>query len=711
MTFVLQNLGRGQPMLQLKSSARRAALMSCTFLMCAIPMASLAQATPPTNVAGTVLPELTDGKRIFLPAYFTADSPQTAQDMVDRIPGFDIDDGDSVRGFGGAAGNVLIDGARPTSKSEGLGSILSRIPAANVERIELLEGAAAGALAPGKTLVVNVIRKANSKSGGTWEAKVDGVSSGFILPSLEASYTARLGRWNITAGLETEYDDVENFIGYEGFQTPQGIFTERGPNDDRRRARYGKVSLGADATLGAYKLKVNGNWFQGAFRRNWVHVATRTGASSPYRIDQGRETNDEINWEIGGDVERALWGWTGKVALLWKKGDQDNGSFAGFNEIGAPQNFGRFLSSSLTEEQVGRATFKRKFGAHQIEFGGETAFNSLDFDGAYAEGDGTIYVIQPGDISATQVQETRQEAFVSDSWTISPKLTLEATMTGEWSTISQSGDAAKERSFFYPKPRLKLDWKPVTGWTYRVEVEREVGQLDFGAFADSASVGDGSQNSGNLELRPEQGWLYSASIERRWGKRGVLNARLLYAQTEDKLTLVPLANGGVALGNVDEAKRYGYNVSWTLPLDFILSGLEVEGNYRWRDSEFNDPLTGRPSPYSGDTGRQFNGNIRYDMPARKLRVGAWMYRGNHRYDFRPDQRYEWPSVTFLGAWVETKAIKGLTIELGVEDLFGSTFSRTRTDFSPDRRTGSVSRIQYRERSKDGTWYLFAKGKF
>jgi hypothetical protein len=698
-------------MLQVSYRALRIALIP--FALCAVtlPQIASAQSASGQTATATTLPELVEGKRIFTPTYFTADNPQTAADMVGRVPGFGIEDGDQVRGFGGAAGNVLIDGARPTSKSENLQSILSRIPASNVERIELLEGAAAGALAPGKTLVVNVVRKSDSKSGGSWAFQADGVSSGRILPSLEASYTARFGRLSVTAGVEAEYDDAENFIGYEGFRDINGVFTEQGPNDDRRRRRYGKATLEADGTFGAYKISANGTWFRGAFRRNWVHVATLTGATLPYRVDEGRETNDETNWEIGGDIERDILGWTSKLALLAKNGDQAGSSLAGFNNIGTIKSFGRFASTDLSNERVVRTTFKRKLGAHQIEFGGEYAFNSLDFAGAYAESTGGIFIVQQGDISTTQVEEARKEAFISDSWTISPKLTLETTLTGEWSTISQSGDAAKERSFFYPKPRLKAVWKPSDGWTYRGEIEREVGQLDFGAFADSASVGDGNQNSGNPELRPEQAWNYVIGVERRWGKRGVLNASMRYEQIEDKLELVPVGTSGVGLGNIPEATRWGYNLSWTLPLDALLEGLEVDGYYRWRDAELLDALTNSVRPFSGGNGNQFQAGVRYDMPARKLRVGAWIWRGNHNRDYRPNQRFEWSTIQEWGAWIETKAIKGLTIEFGVETPEGNTFNRVRTDFSPDRRSGNVSRIQYRERSVDGTWYLSVKGKF
>jgi hypothetical protein len=65
--------------------------------------------------------------------------------MISRCPAFRFDGGDSdVRGFSGATGNVLIDGKRPTSKSESLEAILRRIPARSVVRIELIRAGAPG---------------------------------------------------------------------------------------------------------------------------------------------------------------------------------------------------------------------------------------------------------------------------------------------------------------------------------------------------------------------------------------------------------------------------------------------------------------------------------------------------------------------------------------------------------------------------------------
>ena len=97
---------------------------------------ALAQTAPDTTAQSGVL--------VYQADFFANARPNTAYDMIGRLPGFTFDNGNSARGFAGTAGNVLIDGQRPTSKTDDLQSILQRIPASDVERIELIRGGARG---------------------------------------------------------------------------------------------------------------------------------------------------------------------------------------------------------------------------------------------------------------------------------------------------------------------------------------------------------------------------------------------------------------------------------------------------------------------------------------------------------------------------------------------------------------------------------------
>ncbi len=72
------------------------------------------------------------------PDFFSSANPATAMDMINRLPGFAFDGGDGSRGFSGNAGNLQINGRRPSSKNEGLSTVLSRIVAADVERIDVM---------------------------------------------------------------------------------------------------------------------------------------------------------------------------------------------------------------------------------------------------------------------------------------------------------------------------------------------------------------------------------------------------------------------------------------------------------------------------------------------------------------------------------------------------------------------------------------------
>ena len=104
-------------------------------------------------------------------AFFTQYAPRTAYDIVQRIPGFTLDLGNSsaasgvdVRGFAGTAGNIVLNGARPSTKSETLDVLLARIPASRVVRVEVGPGDLYGADYSSKTQVANLVL---SEGGGT----------------------------------------------------------------------------------------------------------------------------------------------------------------------------------------------------------------------------------------------------------------------------------------------------------------------------------------------------------------------------------------------------------------------------------------------------------------------------------------------------------------------------------------------------------------
>ena len=89
--------------------------------------------------------------------YFDRYQPRTALDMVNQVPGFVVDNGDNTRGFGAAAGNVLINGRRPSAKQNSPSNFLARIDTSQVKQIELIRSQLPGIDMLGHSALVNIV--------------------------------------------------------------------------------------------------------------------------------------------------------------------------------------------------------------------------------------------------------------------------------------------------------------------------------------------------------------------------------------------------------------------------------------------------------------------------------------------------------------------------------------------------------------------------
>ena len=177
------------------------------------PSAALAQAA-----AAAVDPNIT----AYPATFFTEFRPVTALDMVGRIPGFQFDGGTSGRGFAGTVGNILIDGERPPVRSDSLSSILSRIPAAQVVRIDIVRAGAGGIDMQGKAVVANVIRRPDAGVSGSVSATLQDDTRGRFQPNL-----------NLQARRQWDGRSLEGSLSaYQGSGDDRGLRERRSPGGD-----------------------------------------------------------------------------------------------------------------------------------------------------------------------------------------------------------------------------------------------------------------------------------------------------------------------------------------------------------------------------------------------------------------------------------------------------------------------------------------------
>jgi hypothetical protein len=162
--------------------------------------------------------------------FFNTFNPVTAEDMVRRVPGFTLDNGEDRRGFGGAAGNVLINGERPSSKTP-LADQLARISARDVLRIDIYSGSSDRGDASGQTLIADVrLRPRDASATNTYVVQASQLDpSGSINPLIVLSSGFKAGDVNFNVALQAQ-PSRRGRIEYEKHvNSPAGALISQGP--------------------------------------------------------------------------------------------------------------------------------------------------------------------------------------------------------------------------------------------------------------------------------------------------------------------------------------------------------------------------------------------------------------------------------------------------------------------------------------------------
>lgn len=657
-------------------------LLLATTTVLAVPMsasAQVAEAMQPAPAADPTGP----GVLIFTPDFFVSSRPNTALDMVGRLPGFGLDSGDNdTRGFAGAAGNVLIDGDRPATKSEGLDAVLRRISADSVERIELIRGGAPGIDMQGRAVIANVVLRRTVQIERVIEVNSYVYPDGYLGPLLKGSWSRREGDDQLEASFSATSDrTAQTGTGYRRRYDAAGNPTQEADLDlwDRYRNVSGTVAWQGRVGGGKLRINVLGGRFDTA---NSIDTRIVSGVGSD-ELSTGDFSS--AKGEVGANWSRAL-GQRSEIELIGLQTYATEDSASGSRNAGGRSDFG---SESTAGESIGRAVLRfRPNDRWAWEGGGEAAYNFLDSATSFAQ-DG---VPVPLPSASVKVEELRGEAFGQATWRPRAGLTVEAALRVEVSDIRQSGDSDLSRTFVYPKPRLQLTWTPIADHQLRLRVEREVGQLDFGDFVASADVDLNQVEGGNPELEPEKSWIVEGVYERRFWGEGVLTLTASHREWEDIVDVIPLFGGFEAVGNIGTGTSDFQQVQLALPLDrFGLPHARFNGRASWQQSSVIDPLTGEARRFSGQLA---NGcGVSFDQD---LRDGRWSYGGHHgcntddsiQYRIREVRRVETdPDLTFFVQW---KPRPELTLRFDAGNASDLERRRTRFVYSGPRDSSPLA---------------------
>ena len=617
--------------------------------------------------------------------FFAAYRPQTALDMVAHTPGFSLQDGNDRRGFAGALGNVLIDGQRPIVKDQSLEDMLKAIPAAQVLKIEVLNGDAVAGDPSGDSVLLNIVRVRSAGSGYA-ALGAETANRGRPAPNGLLSWTGRTGVTDYSLGLESYsllrgqpatyriVDAAGDLTGTSREQSPRRYY-EFKLNGQMSRPLYGgRLSLTMQALYSRYHEDTLRDDFtpSGAFAG---------GQATPYT-----ETN--ANYAFSGDYRRALGPWQLDLTALASGKHFFNNVFARpLDATDAVTSTTQQTEDRHSSETLARAVVSRTFGQGRLEIGGEAARNTMNaaLVLTYAA-DGTIFPIDVPD-SNSHIVEDRTEVHVGYVRDLMPDLGLDLRLAREQSDLRFRGDTNQSLTYAFVKPSLTLTRRYGDGDQVVLHVYRDADQIDFDNFLSAESLKDSVLNGGNPNLKPQTSWRTELSGDWHFGRRAAVSLKLYHYALSDTADLVPIRKGGVsyaAPGNIGAGRIDGLTAAMALPLDQMMKGATLTLNLMGQTSAVTDPITGRRRPLSNLQTWTASAAFRQDLTALDLAWGIDYSGGSVTRQYLLSEADETPPTTgpSLDAYVERNRLGPFTLRLMLTD--GLTMVGRRAFYLPDR---------------------------
>jgi hypothetical protein len=650
--------------------------------------------------------------RTYTPADFVQFAPRTALDMLNRVPGFSIKQEDQARGLGEATGNVVINGQRLSGKDNDVVTELSRIPAANVVRIEIVDAATLNI--PGLSgQVANVIIKSTGISG-QWEYR----------PEFRSYYTDPLfTRFNVSVSGQqgpVQYrlglDNPGNRSGAGGptwiFDPTRSLMETR---DEQWRGNYDQPRFSGRFVLDRGTSKGNLNLSYGHIVFDYLENDDRTTVAGEARHRLVTENQHGNNYEVGGDYEFDLE--RGRLKLIGLgRGNKYPDSVTVVTDFAdqSPSTGNRFDQVGTERELIGRSEYRWKANGGEWQISAEGAFNSLDNTSRLFElqPDGSFDEL-PFSGGTAKVKEDRYQMIGSYGRQVTKSLTMKLSAGEEYSQLSQVGGGGTTRQFYRPKGELSAAWKVSPKTDVNVKLARRVGQLNFFDFLASVNLQDENKRAGNPDLVPEQTWELTVEGVRNLGKLGSTTLKLYGRKIDDIIDYIPIGDTGESPGNIDHATVYGLESHSTLNLDGLgWRGARVDLGGWYQQSSVRDPLTGEERPISNSLLRAASLGLRHDIPKTDW---AWGASASYELDAMNYRLTEvgrfWEGPTWGSLYIENKNVHGLTVRAGMYNLFLADSMWDRTVYNGRRNDSTIAFVEHLHRQIGPIWSFQVRGKF
>lgn len=551
------------------------------------------------------------GVQTFNAEFFAQYNSENAWDMVGHVPGFNADLGQDARGYAASAGNILVDSQRPASK-EGIDNLLIRIPASQVERIELITGGAPGIDMQGRSQVVNVVRKVDQK-GNLLAQYVVKLDPGHNHHWLMLDYSRKSNGKSIGVTAESyTWTNQDVFNMHRRSWTPDRardsvpdetyLLQDHKGTGLRAKVEHSRPLVGGVLALRLFWDDTVGNqdvFFDGVTDSTdvWRRQVTDMEGGAQYT----RPLTDALGLELNF-IQRQ-----NRVAFK--------------DRYITPTGQTDFSSRMANGERIvtGRLTWT-KSDSFSMQFGGENVFNT-------SKSQSQVIINNANPAPAPRhvdVEEQRNEYSVIANWKPIAQLSAEAGLRVETSKISVL-QTNKSREFVYPKPSLQFVWSPSQNLKLTWRAEKSIGQLSFFSFADSVSYESQVINAGNPDLVPQKTFSNSLNADYSFWGAGIVSLNLKHEDYEDVLDRIAIVSpSGVfdAAGNIGDGTLDRASFGINLPMDKLLvRGGLFKAEYGINRTRVTDPITHQKRNISRVNPSDYSFSFSQSFPAKRFSYG------------------------------------------------------------------------------------------
>ena len=563
----------------------------------------------------------------------------TALDMLRKVPMLSVDAQDNIKLKGSGNYKILINNKESSLVAKNPSDVFKAMPAANIERIEVITTPPAKYDAEGLAGIINIITKKNADQG--YNGSINVRENFTYGPGVNLNGTLKKGKFGVSAyaGIGDQRTRTNPYDNTQTFTRDNTVLGQNGTNTNGGYYSYGNAELSYEIdTLNLLTASLDLN--KGKFKQGSDQVtAQRDGegrlSQSYHLINNGTSSwsgaDAGINYQLGFKKD--------KNRLLTLSYKFSHSPSIQFNDVNITDEINYTLPNYQQHNTAGSNvhTFQLDYvypvkklnieaGGKAILRGNYSGFTSENLDNSIGQ-----YVINPSQTNEFNYQQNVYSLYNSyqlklTKWTAKAGLRLEHTnINADFTSVGSS--AKQDYNNLIPSVSLQRSFKTSSinfGFTQRIQ---RPGIWQLNPFVDLSNPKFIS--TGNPNLKPELNNTFELTYSNF--SKGSINFGLSYAfsnnsiQNVSNIVLQTNAAGkqdtitSSTYQNLGTNKSLGVNVSanYTLVKKLSLS-LNTQLSHVWLEGSYNGQLyknNGITGNASANLGYKFDSGYRFGFDA------------------------------------------------------------------------------------------------